>query len=176
MKIKKIAQSSVSYGAGMPVIPEPVDVFLGVRNINLALDSNPNTVDGWLIRKDNRESPVDKTFAEIALAVLEDWAIKLGYDGIAHVGVFNSRMARSVSGKPLGRISRHAYGRAIDFKGFVLGDKFTPFYEVPHMEEVLSTIIAVAKSKGFKVESLVEGVGKLGKLTTAAWYHIGIYQ
>jgi hypothetical protein len=176
MKIKKIAQATISYGAGMPIVQEPVEIFLGVRNVNLALDSNPSSVEGWLIRKDNREAPVDRIFAEIVFAVLEDWAIKLGYDGIAHVGVFNSRMARSVSGKPLGRISRHAYGRAIDFKGFVLVDKFIPFYEVSHMSEILTTIEALAKSKGFKVERIVEGVGKSGKLTPAAWHHIGIYQ
>jgi hypothetical protein len=175
MKLIKIQNDNgIGYAEGMPKIPNPVEVYLDVRNVNLALDNDPNTKDGWLIRKNNKESPVDKSFAEIALSVLEDWCQKLGYDGIAHIGVFNSRMARTISGQSLGRPSNHATARAIDFKGFVLVDKFIHFKDVPEMNEIISTMKALAKTNGFFVEELVEGKVR-GKVTKMSWYHIGIY-
>ena len=112
-----------------------------------------------------------RLFAETVLTTL-DKVLAEHNASMVHIGVYNPRMARKKNGKPLDppRWSNHAYGSAIDFKGVIIDNKFTP---IPVMKkthiELLNTIKnecsnAITKTN-HKPEIVDEG----------DWIHIGIW-
>lgn len=121
-----------------------------------------------------------KIFAATVLRTMEEWALKYGYDGLLHIGVFNSRYARHPDQTPILPIrwSNHAYGAAMDFKGIYIesGDS-KQIMTVDQMldgipaktEELIAQCATAIKKAGRKPEIVREPTAQ-----NCSWLHIGI--
>jgi hypothetical protein len=109
MQLKRAKAFSYA-DARAPRVPDPVFAVPAVTVHYTATDTN-------LVRQDGINC--SRAFATLVLGVIERWCGRYGFQGFAHVGVFNSRYARRPNGEaftPL-RWSNHSRGEAVDFKG-----------------------------------------------------------
>ena len=153
--------------AGAPVLQDPVNVVLDVP-VYYVNERGP-------IRMYSAQY-CERIFATSVLktmnAILRDRNL-----GLAHLGIYNARMARHADGRPIlpERWSNHSYGCAMDFKGVVL----------PGDEPVLLAISALKQDPAYKVlltdaeaqcrASIVNTKRKPEIVDEGGWVHIGIW-
>lgn len=113
-----------------------------------------------------------QAFADTVLKAMHDVLETAGWS-IAHIGVYNPRLARKASGAPIipKRWSNHAYGEAMDFKGII-----TPkgnLIDIRQMREqhgpLLQNLLSVCQIRTNKARRRAEIVDEGG------WYHIGLW-
>ena len=98
--------------AGAPVLQDPVHVVLDVP-VYYVNERGPIRMHEAQYCERIFATSVIKTMN----AILKDRNL-----GLAHLGIYNARMARHADGSPIlsARWSNHSYGCAMDFKGLVL--------------------------------------------------------
>jgi hypothetical protein len=104
-------------------------------------------------------------FADVILKTIENHCVEHNL-GLVHIGVYNPRPARKKDGTnfiPL-RWSEHAFGNAIDLKGFTQNGKLIYADKEPHFKDLLKKIVDMCASK--KVT--------LSVVNETNWYHIGL--
>ena len=153
--------------AGAPVLQDPVNVVLDVPAYYV-----------------NERGPIrvysaqycERIFATSVLRTMNT-ILQSKNLGLAHLGIYNARMARHADGSPIlpARWSNHSYGCAMDFKGVVL----------PGDEPVLVDIRALHQDPGYRVllrdaeaqcrGSIVNIHRRPEIVDEGAWFHIGIW-
>jgi hypothetical protein len=144
---------------GAPILRDPVEVTLSVP---VYYD------DGKDLILSKSKIFCERVFANTVLKVLDAMALEKQY-GVVHVGVYNARKARRKDGteiKPT-RWSNHAYGLAIDFKGWRTkdGEYLKVSADKTMAGEVIDRVRVSVEAAKRKPETVDEG----------GWAHLGIW-
>ena len=155
MKITATAQSGID-PANKPMVNFPVSVLADMP-VYYSEDKGLTLVKSGIF--------CSRLFADTVLKVINDHCVEHNL-GLVHIGVYNPRPARKKDGTnfiPL-RWSEHAYGNAIDLKGFAQSGKLIYTDKEPHFKDLLKKIVDMCASK--KVT--------LSVVNETNWYHIGL--
>lgn len=153
--------------AGVPVLQDPVNVELDVP-VYYVNERGPIRVFG--------PQYCERIFANTVLKTLNSILNERNL-GLAHLGIYNARMARHANGTPIlpARWSNHAYGCAMDFKGVVLPGLDPKLLDVktmlndPQYKPLLNEAQAQCRASIVNIQRRPEIVDEGG------WVHVGIW-
>jgi len=146
-------------GPSLPEIQDCVRVRFSLPSTLLYYDGNRKHAADW---------PCDREFAKIILQPLEDWALEHGFE-ILHLGIHCFRNTRTAGGAIGNRLSNHAYGCAIDWRGVLVGGKtFTPYQLADESPAKFNELDRALKASAGK---RLERITYRGKGT---WIHYGL--